>query len=80
MLRLSGGATLEPNKRSRQRKDRQMSVTKQARQFRLRACTRCSGDAYADFSEYEPEWRCLQCGRTVPPASLINEDEAWLAA
>jgi len=45
-----------------------------------KACTRCSGDAYADFSEYEPEWRCLQCGRTVPPASLFNEDEAWLAA
>ena len=51
-----------------------MLVTRQARQFRLRACTRCSGDAYADFSDYEPEWRCLQCGRTVQPMSLSTED------
>lgn len=55
-----------------------MSITKQARQFSLRACTRCSGDAYVDFSDYEPEWRCLQCGRTVQPeapVSLSNEGE-----
>ncbi len=51
-----------------------MLVTRQARQFRLRACTRCSGDAYADFSDYEPEWRCLQCGRIVQPMSLSSED------
>ena len=60
-----------------------MSVTKQARQVRLRACTRCSGDAYVDFSDYEPEWRCLQCGRTVQPevgASLFDEGEGRLAA
>ncbi len=60
-----------------------MLVTRQARQFRLRACTRCSGDAYADFSDYEPEWRCLQCGRTVQPeasVSLSNEGEDRLAA
>ncbi len=57
-----------------------MPITTQARQFRLRACTRCSGDAYVDFSDYEPEWRCLQCGRTVQPVSLFNEDEDRLAA
>jgi PHP family Zn ribbon phosphoesterase len=60
-----------------------MLVTKQARQFRLRACTRCRGDAYVDFSDYEQEWRCLQCGRTVQPeaaARLLNEGEDRLAA
>jgi len=60
-----------------------MSITTQARQFRLRACTRCSGDAYVDFSDYEPEWRCLQCGRAVQPeasVSLFNGDKDRLAA
>jgi len=60
-----------------------MSVTSQARQFRLRACTRCAGDAYVDSSDYEPEWRCLQCGRTVQPqaaVSLLNDGEDRLAA
>ena len=60
-----------------------MSVTKQARQFRLRACTRCSGDAYVDFSDDEPERRCLQCGRTIQPevpVGLLSEDEGRLAA
>ncbi len=60
-----------------------MSVTSQARRFRLRACTRCSGDAYVDSSDYEPEWRCLQCGRTVQPeasVSLFEEGEDRLAA
>ncbi len=35
------------------------------RNFRLQACAVCSGDAFLDLSE-EPEWRCLQCGRTIP--------------
>ena len=34
--------------------------------FRSHACHRCGGDAYLDRSD-EPEWRCLQCGRIVPP-------------
>ena len=83
MLRSSVSATLEPTKRSKQREDRQMSITTQARQFRLHACTRCSGDAYVDFGDYEPEWRCLQCGRTVQPevpVSLFSEGEDRLAA
>ena len=42
-------------------------ATQKTRQFRFRACTRCLGDAYLDQSEYEPEWRCLQCSRTLPP-------------
>ena len=33
--------------------------------FRLCACTRCRGDAYLDTNDFT-EWRCLQCGRTVP--------------
>ncbi len=60
-----------------------MSVTSQARRFRLRACTRCSGDAYVDSSDYEPEWRCLQCGRNVQPEasmSLPSADDDRLAA
>ncbi len=39
--------------------------------FRFRACVRCGGDAYLDLL-YEPEWRCLQCGRTVPPEPLTE--------
>ena len=42
-----------------------MLTTQKTRQFQFQACTRCQGDAYLDQSEYEPEWRCLQCGRTV---------------
>lgn len=73
----------ETQQATRQQEVEQMLVTKQARQFRFRACTRCSGDAYVDFSDYEPEWRCLQCGRTVQPeapASLFSEDDDRLAA
>ena len=61
-------------------------LTKQkARQFRFQACTRCHGDAYLDQSEYEPEWRCLQCGRTVLPTALpafalINDEHERVAA
>ncbi len=62
-----------------------MFTTQKARQFRFQACTRCHGDAYLDQSEYEPEWRCLQCGRTVPLTvqaglALINEEQERIAA
>ena len=62
-----------------------MLGTKKARQFRFRACTRCHGDAYLDQSEYEDEWRCLQCGRTVlpiaqPAYALINDEQERMAA
>ena len=33
--------------------------------IRFRACQRCGGDAYVDLID-EPEWRCLQCARSVP--------------
>ena len=36
--------------------------------FRVRACLRCGGDAYFESSE-DAEWRCLQCGRLVPPVA-----------
>ncbi len=41
-------------------------VTQTGRRFLLRACVVCKGDAYLDLSD-EPVWRCLQCGRVVPP-------------
>lgn len=55
------------------------------RQFRLRACIRCHGDAFFDQSEDEPEWRCLQCGRTVgriaqPAFALIGDEQERTAA
>ena len=31
---------------------------------RLKACARCRGDAYLDSTDF-PEWRCIQCGRSV---------------
>lgn len=34
--------------------------------IRPHACPRCGGAAFLDRTD-EPEWRCLQCGRTVPP-------------
>ena len=56
-----------------------------SRKFQLRACTRCHGDAFLDQSEYEPEWRCLQCGRTVgqiaqPALALIGDEQERTAA
>ncbi len=62
-----------------------MLTTQKARQFQLRACTRCHGDAYLDQSEYEPEWRCLQCGRTVQPIAqtvigLTGDEQERMAA
>ena len=40
------------------------SATKRA-SVRLYSCSRCGGSAYLENME-EDEWRCLQCGRTVP--------------
>lgn len=56
-----------------------------SRQFWLQACTRCHGDAFLDQSEYEPEWRCLQCGRTVgaiaqPALAFIGDGRERTAA
>lgn len=43
-----------------------MSVTtRKHTSMRLNACHRCGGSAYLESAE-ENEWRCLQCGRTVP--------------
>ena len=62
-----------------------MLARQKTRQFRFQACTRCHGDAYLDRSEYEPEWRCLQCGRPVPLTvkeafALINDEQEPIAA
>ena len=62
-----------------------MLATQKARQFRFRACTSCNGDAYLDQSEYEPEWRCLQCGRTVRPIAqpafaIVGDEQEPMAA
>jgi tRNA(Ile2) C34 agmatinyltransferase TiaS len=46
-----------------------MSISAKKRtSMRLNACPRCGGSAYLESQE-ENEWRCLQCGRTVPPAA-----------
>jgi len=34
--------------------------------LRMHACQRCGGAAFLESID-EDEWRCLQCGRTVPP-------------
>ncbi len=50
------------------------------RTFRLNACARCGGSAYLDRSD-EPEWRCLQCGRTVPgPVSQLRTERSFPSA
>lgn len=40
-------------------------MRRKASSLRLRACSRCGGDAYLDTIELVPEWRCLQCARVV---------------
>ena len=50
--------------------------------IRFRACQRCGGDAYVDLID-EPEWRCLQCARSVPEhatARLVASSAALQAA
>ena len=54
-----------------------MSPTKRL-SYWLRACVRCGGDcvkcggeAYGDLID-EPEWRCVQCRRVVPPELLMD--------
>ncbi len=47
--------------------------------FRFRACVRCGGDAYLDLID-EPEWRCLQCGRTIPPKAATGSADSGAIA
>jgi tRNA(Ile2) C34 agmatinyltransferase TiaS len=43
-----------------------MSIAAKKRtSMRMHACPRCGGSAYLESAE-ENEWRCLQCGRSVP--------------
>ena len=42
-----------------------MVNTRKRASLRLNACPRCGGSAYLESAE-ENEWRCLQCGRSVP--------------
>jgi hypothetical protein len=38
----------------------------------MNACLRCGGAAY--FEDLDgAEWRCLQCGRTVPPPEAVKK-------
>jgi hypothetical protein len=45
----------------------------------MRACRRCGGAAYLDLLD-EPEWRCLQCGRSVRPETSVRPSSAARAA
>lgn len=36
----------------------------------MNACERCGGAAYLEDPR-EDDWRCLQCGRTVPSHLLV---------
>lgn len=47
--------------------------------FWFRACVRCDGDAYLDLTDV-PEWRCLQCGRVIPPERATDRSAAAGAA
>ena len=50
--------------------------------MRMHACPRCGGAAFLENLD-EAEWRCLQCGRTVPPPeqqALIEKKETVRAA
>ncbi|HEY7269089.1 MAG TPA: hypothetical protein VH951_04620 [Dehalococcoidia bacterium] len=40
--------------------------------FKAHACPRCGGDAYLEAAADDPEWRCLQCGRTVPQGGQLS--------
>lgn len=40
--------------------------------FKARACPRCGGDAYLEAAADDKEWRCLQCGRTIPGPGQLN--------
>lgn len=54
----------------------QASVTGTSK-FRLRACSRCGGDAYFDAVD-EREWRCLQCARPVSAQSAAVRSRSVL--
>ncbi len=46
-------------------------ATRTQQGIRFRACQRCGGDAYVDLID-EPEWRCLQCARSVPEHAMAQ--------
>ena len=48
--------------------------------FRRRACPRCGGDAYVEPAGDDPDWRCLQCGRTVPTSGRLLGSQMQPAA
>ena len=84
MARSSGPAKLGL-RHDNEEEDEPMLTIGKSRQFWLQACTRCHGDAFLDQSEYEPEWRCLQCGRTVgaiaqPALAFIGDGRERTAA
>jgi hypothetical protein len=46
--------------------------------LRMNACLRCGGAAYLEDLDGE-EWRCLQCGRTVPAPAEAKSKAAQAA-
>jgi len=45
----------------------------------LHACHRCGGAAYLEDPQ-EEDWRCLQCGRTVPTPDIEGKKAQRVAA
>jgi ribosomal protein S27AE len=37
----------------------------------MHACGRCGGAAFLEDPQ-EDDWRCLQCGRTVPTSDVVE--------
>ena len=58
-----------------------MNAPVPSRSFRPRSCQKCGGDAFFDASD-AAEWRCLQCGRSLPnyAAQAPEEDSAPISA
>ena len=55
-------------------------MKRNSRKFVMHACERCGGAAYLEDPN-EDDWRCLQCGRSVPsPVALARRPVAALSA
>jgi hypothetical protein len=56
-----------------------MNTHTSPRSFKPRACQKCGGDAFFDAGDAQ-EWRCLQCGKSMPSPSQPQQAEELVAA